>query len=80
MTINRFVSDESIVIENEMKKVKVLDYHFHSDSSLNLLQSIQPMKTADLSLKTLPLYSLIFIIFPIYLAFIGWTNDPLDLQ
>ena len=38
MTINRFVSDESIVIEDEMKKVKVLDYHFHSDSSRNLPQ------------------------------------------
>jgi hypothetical protein len=28
-----------------MKKVKVLDYHFHSDSSRNLTQSIQPMQS-----------------------------------
>ena len=31
-----------------MKKVKVLDYHVHSDSSLNLPQSIQPIQS-DLS-------------------------------
>ena len=31
--INRFVSDKFIVKEEVMKKVKVLDYHNHSDSS-----------------------------------------------
>jgi hypothetical protein len=28
-----------------MKKVKVLDYHFHSHSSRNLLQFRQPMQS-----------------------------------
>ena len=32
-----------------MKKVKVLDYHFHSDSSRKLSQLMQPMQSADLS-------------------------------
>jgi len=45
----QIVSDESIVKEEEMKKVKVLDYHFHSDSSRKLSQLMQPMQSADLS-------------------------------
>ena len=46
--INRFVSDECVVKEEVMGKVKVLDYHIHSDSSRNLTQFIQPMQS-DLS-------------------------------
>jgi hypothetical protein len=34
----KIVSDESIAKDEEMKKVKVLDYHFHSNSSRNLMQ------------------------------------------
>jgi hypothetical protein len=47
MAINRFVSDESIEKEVEMKKVKVLDYHFYSDLSRNLPQFIQPMQSVS---------------------------------
>jgi len=45
MAISRFVSDELIVKEEVMKKVKVLDYHFRSDSSRNSPQFIQPMQS-----------------------------------
>jgi hypothetical protein len=36
----QIVSYESIVKEEELKKIKVLDYHFNFDSSRNLPQLI----------------------------------------
>jgi hypothetical protein len=41
-------SVESIAKDEEMKKVKVLNHHVHSDSSRNLQQFIQPIQS-DLS-------------------------------
>jgi len=44
----QIISDVSVTKEEEMKKVKVLNHHVHSDSSRNLPQLIQP-KQSDLS-------------------------------
>jgi hypothetical protein len=42
----QIASDESIVKEEEMKKMKVPDYHFHSDLSRNPLQSTINLTTS----------------------------------